>query len=70
MVTSTRPVVNRPAMVPSVEMLPPPLGDVGDPPPQAVNNVAIVAPEATWQAPAQNRRRETCTVASDIGIPG
>jgi hypothetical protein len=40
------PVVKRPAMVPSVEMLPP-LGDVGDPPPQAVNNVANVAPEAT-----------------------
>jgi hypothetical protein len=44
-----------------------PLGDVGDddPPPQAENSVASVAPEAAWQAPAQNRRRETMFV-SDI----
>jgi hypothetical protein len=38
-----------------------PLGAVGDddPPPQAEANVASVAPDAIWQAPAQNRRRET-----------
>ncbi|MGH9347791.1 MAG: hypothetical protein ACRD26_11055 [Vicinamibacterales bacterium] len=47
-----------------------PLGDVGDddPPPQAENSVASVAPEATWQAPAQNRRRETGAFVSDIAI--
>ena len=44
-----------------------PLGDVGDPP-QAVNSVASVAPEAAWQAPAQNRRRETCALVSDIAM--
>jgi hypothetical protein len=40
------------------------LGDVGDddPPPQAENRVASVAPEAAWHAPAQNRRRETVFV--------
>jgi hypothetical protein len=46
-----------------------PLGDVGDddPPPQAENNVASVAPEAAWQAPAQKRRRETAVFfVSDI----
>jgi hypothetical protein len=48
-----------------------PPGDVGDDPPQAENNVASVAPEAAWQAPAQNRRRETGAVVSDIEvIPG
>ena len=46
-----------------------PLGDVGDDdPPQAENSVASVAPEATWHAPAQNRRRETGTFVSDIAI--
>ena len=36
-----------------------PLGPVGeDDPPQAETIVASVAPEAIWQAPAQNRRRE------------
>ena len=46
-----------------------PLGDVGDdPPPQAENSVASVAPEATWQAPAQNRRRENDPFVSDIGF--
>ena len=46
----------------------PPPGDVGDddPPPQAENSVASVAPEAAWQAPAQNRRRETAVFVSDI----
>jgi len=44
-----------------------PLGDVGDPP-QAENSVASVAPEAAWQAPAQNRRRETGVVVSDIAV--
>jgi hypothetical protein len=35
-------------------------GDDGDEEllPQAVNSVASVAAEATWQAPPQNRRRE------------
>lgn len=48
--------------------MPPPLGDVGedDPPPHAANSVASVAPDAAWQAPAQNRRRETAVVVSDI----
>ena len=47
-----------------------PLGDVGDDesPPQAENNVASVAPEATWHAPAQNWRLETGTFVSDIAI--
>jgi hypothetical protein len=46
-----------------------PLGDVGDddPPPQAENSVASVAPEAAWQAPAQNLRREMAVFVSDIG---
>ena len=44
-----------------------PSGDVGDPP-QAENSVASVAPEATWQAPAQNWRRETGAFVSDIAI--
>jgi hypothetical protein len=43
-----------------------PLGDAGEDPPQAENNVASVALEATWQAPAQNRRRETGALVSDI----
>ena len=55
-VTCTPEPVNRPDTTPSVEAVP--LGDVGDPP-QAENSVASVAPEAAWQAPAQNRRRET-----------
>src|SRR5882672_12055891 len=42
------------------------LGDVGDPPPQAGSSVASVTPDATWQAPAQNRRRETGVFVSDI----
>jgi hypothetical protein len=42
-----------------------PLGDAGDPP-HAANSVASVAPEAAWQAPAQNRRRETGAFVSDI----
>ena len=60
--------MNRPDSTPSVEAMP--LGDVGDddPPPQAENSVASVAPEATWQAPAQNRRRETDAFVSDILI--
>ena len=46
-----------------------PLGDVGDDdPPQAENSVASVAPDATWQAPAQNWRRETGAFVSDIGF--
>jgi hypothetical protein len=57
--------VNRPGTTPSIEAVP--LGDVGDPP-QAENSVASVAPDATWQAPAQNRRRETFVFASDIVV--
>jgi hypothetical protein len=45
-----------------------PLGDVGEPPPQAENNVASVPQEATWQAPAQNRRRETGVFVCDIAM--
>ena len=46
-----------------------PLGDVGDDPsPQPENNVVSVTPEATWQAPAQNWRRETGAFVSDIAI--
>src|SRR5258706_5588143 len=55
-VTCTPEPVNRPERTPSVEAMP--LGDVGDPP-QAEDTVASVAQEATWQAPAQNRRRAT-----------
>jgi hypothetical protein len=55
-------------MTPSIAAMP--LGDVGDPP-QPENSVASVAPEAAWQAPAQNRRRETTDVfVSDIVILG
>jgi hypothetical protein len=43
----------------SFEAGPPLLGDVGDDSPQADTSVASVAPDASWQAPAQNRRRET-----------
>jgi len=47
-----------------------PLGDVGDddPSPQAENSVASVAHEAIWQASAQNRRRETGVVVSDMSV--
>ena len=67
-VTCTTDPVNRPDRTPSLE--PMPLGDVGDdvPPAQAENSVASVAPEATWQAPAQNRRRETGAFVSDIAM--
>ena len=60
--------VNRPALTPSMVAMP--LGDVGedDAPPQAENSVANVAPDATWQAPAQNRRRETGASVSDIAV--
>jgi hypothetical protein len=55
------------------EAEPLPLGDVGEPSPaQAVTSVASVAQDATWQAPAQNWRREMGVVVSDISsvIPG
>jgi hypothetical protein len=46
-----------------------PLGDVGDdPPPHAVTSVASVAPDAIWQAPVQNRRREMGVYVSDIAL--
>jgi hypothetical protein len=46
-----------------------PLGDVGDDPSsQAENSVASVAQEAIWQASAQNRRRETGVVVSDMSV--
>jgi hypothetical protein len=57
--------VKRPGTTPSIEAVP--LGDVGDPP-QAENSVASVAPDATWHAPAQNRRRETFVFVSDIVV--
>jgi len=47
-------------------MLPP--GDVGDPPPHAVTSVASVAPDAIWQAPVQNCRREMGVYVSDIAL--
>jgi hypothetical protein len=43
--TCTAEPAKRPDRTASIE--PMPLGDVGDPPPQAGNNVAIVAPDAT-----------------------
>src|SRR3954462_4831388 len=59
--TVTRTVVpaNWPLITPSGDAMLLP-GDDGDEEllPHAVNSVAIVAPEATWQAPPQNRRRE------------
>jgi hypothetical protein len=45
-----------------------PLGDVGEPPSQAEKSVASVAQEAIWQASAQNRRRETGVVVSDMSV--
>jgi hypothetical protein len=45
-----------------------PLGDVGDESSQAENSVASVAQEAIWQASAQNRRRESGVVVSDMVI--
>jgi hypothetical protein len=47
-----------------------PLGDVGDDDAssQAENSVASVAQEAIWQASAQNRRRETGVVVSDMSV--
>jgi hypothetical protein len=50
-----------------------PLGDDGDdgdddPAPQAVNSVASVTPDATWQAPPQNCRREMGEYKSDIAL--
>jgi hypothetical protein len=57
--------VKTPVLTPSREAAL--LGDVGDePPPQAVNNVASVATEATWQAPPQNSRREMGADVSGI----
>jgi len=47
---------------------PVPLGDVGEPPSQAENIVASVAQDAIWQASAQNRRRETGVVVSDMAV--
>jgi hypothetical protein len=43
---------------------------VGDDPspPQAENIVANVAPEATWQTPAQNRRRESGAEELDMAM--
>jgi hypothetical protein len=65
-VTCTAAPVNRPDSTPSLD--PMPLGDVGDPPSQAENSVASVAQEAIWQASAQNRRRETGVVVSDMSV--
>ena len=65
-VTSTPEPVKRPAETPS--STPRLLGEVGEspPPPQPANTVASVAPETAWQAPAQNRRRETDAFDEDI----
>jgi len=43
-------------------------GDVGESPLHAETSVASVAHDATWQAPAQNWRRETNVNAFDIVI--
>src|SRR3954468_5967329 len=58
-VTCTPDPAKRPLMLPSIAAGAP--GDEGDdgPPPHPEKNVASVAPDATWQAPAQKRRRET-----------
>jgi hypothetical protein len=66
-VTCTVEPENRPDSTPSLD--PMPLGDVGDDPSsQAENSVASVAQEAIWQASAQNRRRETGVVVSDMSV--
>jgi hypothetical protein len=66
--TCTREFANCPVRIGSCEV--PPLGDVGDSSPlQADASVAKVAHEATWQAPAQNSRRERSWLGSDIVIP-
>src|SRR6188768_3054111 len=70
-VTCTLEFANCPFRVGSIDVPPPPspLGPVGDPSPlQADTSVASVAQEATWQAPAQNSRRETNWLGSDIAI--
>ena len=75
--TRTADPANVPVSVPSSEgPLPPPppppggvgVGEMGDEPPQAANSDTTVAPDATWQAPAQKRRRETAVHISDIGV--
>src|SRR5258705_12922073 len=63
--TCTPGPVNRPGTAPSIAAVP--LGDFGDPPP-AENNVGSVAQDATWQAPAHNRRREPFVSGSDIVV--
>jgi hypothetical protein len=65
--TRTPEDVKSPGTVPSIDVAPP-LGDVGDPP-QAEISVASAPQEATWQAPAQNWRRETGAFESDTVIP-
>src|SRR5262245_9205357 len=70
-VTCTLELANCPASVGSSDVPPPPPppGDVGDPSPlHAVASVASVAQEATWQAPAQNSRRERSWFDADIVI--
>src|SRR5262245_48790475 len=62
--TWTAEPANRPDSTSSFETGPLPgavgeVGDVGDDPSQAETSVASVAQDASWQAPAQNRRRET-----------
>jgi hypothetical protein len=42
---------------------------MGDEPPQAENSDAAATPDATRQAPAQNQRRDTGVLVSDITIP-
>jgi hypothetical protein len=56
----------------SAEPTPPPLGDVGEPPPQLANNVLTRLPraaaEAAWHAPAQNCLREGRTSRASSSI--
>src|SRR5688500_11294651 len=64
--TCTLEPAKRPRRTPSVDAMP--LGPVGDPPLHPANNVVSVTPEATWQAPAQNRRRVMDAFVSDIAV--
>jgi hypothetical protein len=45
------------------------VGDIGDEPPQAEKSDTAATPDATWQAPAQNLRRDPGVFVSDIPVP-
>jgi hypothetical protein len=67
-VTSTLDPVKRPDETPSkTPGLPGEVGDE-DPPPHAEKIAPIVAPDAAWQAPAQNFRRDTILCDANIRI--